>query len=200
MRLKSNRKQGMTLPLLRRETAFVVALLLGACRPEIGDPCVLSTDCSTRGDRQCDTAQPGGYCTQFNCRVDSCPDEASCILFNSAVPGCSYDDRNGGGGARTARSFCERRCETNADCRGGYACVDPRKPPFNAINVDNDQERRVCLPIPSVEAGVPSDAPVCRAVAPDAGKIDASPAQIYEAGTPPPIVVDGGPQDAGDGG
>src|SRR4051794_40702327 len=53
--------------------AFAV---LAACTPSIGDKCVLSTDCSTRGDRLCDTAQPDGYCTQFNCAKNSCPDEA----------------------------------------------------------------------------------------------------------------------------
>src|SRR5690606_30776275 len=80
--------------------------LVVACTPEIGDKCQVSTDCSIRGDRLCDVSQPGGYCTQLNCRGDGCADEAACVLFNSAVPGCGYDDRAGPFGSRVARSFC----------------------------------------------------------------------------------------------
>src|SRR4051794_157162 len=61
-----------------------------ACTPVIGDKCTVSTDCSIRGDRLCDTSQPAGYCTQLNCRAGGCADEASCVLFSSAVPGCNY--------------------------------------------------------------------------------------------------------------
>jgi hypothetical protein len=189
--------------LLRRDCLLLLASLVVACRPEIGDKCVLSTDCSVRGDRQCDIAQPGGYCTQFNCKGDGCPDEASCVLFNSAIPGCAYDDKSGGFGSRVSRSFCERRCESQPDCREGYVCTKPQDFPWNAINLDNDQSPRVCLPIPPLgldaSAG-PSTAPVCSAVGPATPPIDASPAQIFEAGTIPPITVDAGPQDAGDGG
>src|SRR3954454_15461945 len=103
----------------------VAVVVLAACTPEIGDKCVLSTDCSTRGDRLCDTSQPDGYCTQFNCAKNACPDEAACVLFNSNVPGCGYDDRAGGYGSRVARSFCVAKCSSNSDCRGGYICANP---------------------------------------------------------------------------
>src|SRR4051812_38010306 len=72
--------------------AAVIGMLAG-CTPSIGDKCVLSTDCSTRGDRLCDTSQPDGYCTQFNCSKNGCPDDSACVLFNANVPGCGYDDR-----------------------------------------------------------------------------------------------------------
>src|SRR4051812_10031586 len=51
--------------------------ILAGCTPSIGDKCVLSTDCSTRGDRLCDTSQPDGYCTQFNCSKNGCPDDSA---------------------------------------------------------------------------------------------------------------------------
>src|SRR3954454_25134750 len=100
----------------------VAVVVLAACTPEIGDKCVLSTDCSTRGDRLCDTSQPDGYCTQFNCSKNSCPDNAACVLFNAAIQGCNYDDRSGGYVSRVARPFCLASCGTDGDCRSGYIC------------------------------------------------------------------------------
>ena len=51
--------------------AFVAtASVLAGCSAEIGDDCSNSTDCSSTGDRLCDTTQPGGYCTLFNCEPD----------------------------------------------------------------------------------------------------------------------------------
>src|SRR5260221_10129318 len=93
--------------------ALALAALSG-CTPSIGDKCVLSTDCSIRGDRLCDTSQPGGYCTVFNCSGNSCPDEAACILFNGRVQGCAYDDHVI---SRTARTFCMATCSSDSDCR-----------------------------------------------------------------------------------
>lgn len=195
-----------------------IAVALGAlsslagCTPEIGDKCVLSTDCSTRGDRLCDTSQPDGYCTQFNCSKNSCPDEAACVLFNAAVPGCGYDDRAGGYGSRVARSFCVAKCEGDGDCRGGYVCADPRTPPWGGLIQDDDQNKRTCLVVPAgtgVDAGPDAalftpgpPAPVCKPVGPDVKPIDASAPQIVDdAGAPPPpLVSDAGATDAGDAG
>jgi hypothetical protein len=179
-----------------------LAILAGfvACTPEIGDKCQVSTDCSIRGDRLCDISQPGGYCTQLNCSRNSCPDEASCVLFNSAVPGCGYDDRSGPFGSRVARSFCMAKCESNGDCRDGYVCADPRTYPWNAAILDDDQGKRSCLPSPveGQDAGTPSavgTAPVCGPAAPPLSPIDAGPAKIYDAASPPPLVP--GPADSG---
>lgn len=200
----------------RSQLAFLAVVLLGAmagCTPSIGDKCVLSTDCSTRGDRLCDTSQPEGYCTQFNCPKNGCPNDAACVLFNAGVPGCGYDDRSGGYGSRSARSFCVAKCESNSDCRAGYTCAPPASAPWNGLVLDDDQSRLGCLVVPfASDAGDGGDimspgapAPVCSAVAPDVGAIDASAPRIVEAGTPPPLAleagVDGGaPGDAGDGG
>jgi hypothetical protein len=189
-----------------------VSAALAACTPSIGDKCVLSTDCSTRGDRLCDTSQPDGYCTQFNCMKNTCPDEAACVLFNAAVPGCNYTDRSGPNGSRAARAFCVAKCANNGDCRGGYVCADAKSMPWNGMILDDDQSKLTCLVPPEgyggdggLDAGQiftpgPS-APVCSPVAPEVKPIDASAPHIEEAGTaPPPLVVDAGVVDAADAG
>lgn len=69
------------------------ALGLAGCGHKVGDSCKTNVDCSPLGDRFCDTASPGGYCTIEGCDVrmnsdgkliDSCEDLASesvCIRF-----------------------------------------------------------------------------------------------------------------------
>jgi hypothetical protein len=173
--------------------AGVIALSASeACTPKIGDKCVVSTDCSVQGDRLCDVSQPSGYCTQLNCRGNDCFDDATCVLFDSAVPGCDYNDRSGQYGSRVARSFCMAQCDSNSDCRSGYVCADPRTYPWLAIILDNDQSKKGCLPRPyegqdAGDAGATfaPESPVCQAVAPlDASSpFDAAPASIVEAGT-----------------
>ena len=58
--------------------AGILAMVV-ACTPSVGDRCNISTDCSTQGDKLCDTSQPGGYCTQLNCLGNKCVDDALCI-------------------------------------------------------------------------------------------------------------------------
>lgn len=182
----------------------VFGLIAGivACTPEIGDTCVVSTDCSIRGDRLCDISQPGGYCTQLNCQRNNCADEAACILFSSAVPGCGYDDRSGPFGSRIARSFCMAKCSSNGDCRTGYVCADPRSFPWNAVILDDDQGKRACLAVPleGQDAGVvgpaPLEAPVCGPAAPQVTPIDAGAVRIAPP-KPAPLFPDAGSKDAG---
>ncbi len=182
--------------------AFAVAsMALMGCQSVIGDGCVLSTDCSFRGDRLCDTSQPGGYCTQFPCRGNLCPDEASCVLFNSRIPGCGFDDRAGSTGSRSARQFCVASCNTNDDCRPGYVCADPRTPPWNALILDDNQTKRTCLVIPAEAATTaPSaTAKVCGPSAPSAPPLEAgAPKIVVDAGAdaPPFVVLDAGASDA----
>ena len=172
-----------------RAWALAAALLGGAaalvgCTPEIGDGCRVSTDCSIRGDRLCDTSQPGGYCTLFNCRANSCPDETACVLFQTSVPGCAYDDRRP---SRTSRSFCTAPCDEDGDCREGYVCRSPGDSPWRAVVLDDRQRVKVCLPAP-LASGVEAptvDAPVCRPGTADGGLPDAPPRE-------------GGAPDAGD--
>ncbi len=174
--------------------------LVAACTPEIGDRCRVSTDCSVQGDRLCDVSQPGGYCTQLNCSGNKCADEAACILFGSALPGCGFDDRSGPSGSRVARSFCMAACESNSDCRPEYVCADPRGYPWNAIILDDDQGKRACLPIPlegqdGGMTGPATTAPVCGPAAPPLSPIDAGPSRISDAGLSP-LLPDAG-ADAG---
>ena len=130
---------------LSRLLPFSIGLLLAGasalgCKPHIGDSCKLSTDCSVTGDRLCDTSQPDGYCTIFNCDPDTCPDDSICVEFHP-------------GEKRLRRRFCLASCEKNSDCRQGYVCAgmstDPKAPTpdRDAIIVDTAPSRTaVCLP------------------------------------------------------
>ncbi len=176
------------------------------CTPSIGDKCVLSTDCSLRGDRLCDTSEPGGYCTIFNCRGNLCPDSAACVLFNASVQGCNYDDRST---SRTGRTFCMAQCQSNSDCRDGYVCADPRQAPWSAVILDDNQLEHVCIvPPDNGIIGGPMasvyDAGVCSASNPPFTPIDASPIADTgadapdEAGPELDAGVDGADAGAGD--
>src|SRR5690242_17476386 len=98
---------------LREPTSvcWLACVLALGCRPEIGDKCEISTDCSQVGDRLCDISQPDGYCTIYNCEpkasngATKCPDEAVCVVFAaepSSVPGCA----NRLGDTPYSRTFC----------------------------------------------------------------------------------------------
>jgi hypothetical protein len=186
----------------QRLLLLMALLTVVGCTPSIGDKCTLSTDCSIQGDRLCDTSQPGGYCTIFNCRANLCPDQAACVLFNAAVQGCGYNDRTP---SRTGRTFCIAQCHSDSDCRAGYICADPRLGPWNALILDDDQTQKVCIVPPDIgqpgDAGGASvvDASVCHAPNPpnasteDAGASDAgAPDAGVDAG-------DAAPSDAGAG-
>ena len=128
--------------------ALVVALasLTSGCKPKIGDDCDTALDCSTLGDRLCDNTQPGGYCTIFNCEPDTCPDEASCVAFNQDLdPACREADDGQHG--RFGTTFCMRSCESESDCRAGYACVRPADQYAQMLDVKGDKssESKVCL-------------------------------------------------------
>jgi hypothetical protein len=68
-------------PLMLRGFAVVALLLVAGCGHSIGDSCQTNVDCSPLGDRFCDIAPPGGYCTIEDCGPTSCPSEAACIRF-----------------------------------------------------------------------------------------------------------------------
>jgi len=127
---------------------LVPCLVVSACGHSIGDNCGTNVDCSPNGDRICDTAQVDGYCTVEGCDLTTCPSESACIRFFSAGflsrtcdpateaianPEISPTNACGGGEIclssgfctqRTSeRRFCMKKCGTDSDCRGGYACV-----------------------------------------------------------------------------
>jgi len=119
---------------------LVLAIVLtGAvgCSKEIGDSCVVASDCDPNGERVCDVSQREGYCTIMGCDYSTCPDEAACIRFFSGSfankacatqAECSLDelcDLNGHCVPRSAESrFCMKTCDSNDDCRDGYECRD----------------------------------------------------------------------------
>jgi hypothetical protein len=101
------------------------------------------------------------------------------------------------------------KCLTNGDCREGYVCADPRSFPWNAVVLDDDQSKRVCLaqPLEGQDAGTAapvSDALICGPVGPQVSQIDAGPPRIHDAGgvQPTPLfdagtdASDAGPKDA----
>jgi hypothetical protein len=125
--------------------AVFATFAAAGCGDEIGDGCSLSSECSTRGDRFCDTTQPGGYCTVIGCDHDTCPEEAVCVRFFPAGPlpadlPCDHLDEDTIGGTddctvdeictladycapRSAEiRFCMKKCGDDGDCRGDYEC------------------------------------------------------------------------------
>ncbi|HEY3494948.1 MAG TPA: hypothetical protein VGK73_09690 [Polyangiaceae bacterium] len=127
------------------------AFALLGCAPEIGDSCNTSVDCSPAGDRLCDTTQPGGYCTIYNCEdttedeadapQGACPEEAACVIFApTASARCSDPE----GDAPYQRTFCMFRCENDTDCRAdeGYHCLDlSRADQWAAIVIDRREDK-----------------------------------------------------------
>lgn len=115
----------------------VVALAFAGCGKEIGDSCVVSSDCSPNGDRLCIDPQNDGYCTQAGCDYATCPEEAACIRFFSGSfenrdcqtnNDCSLDELCSLANKCVPRSsesrFCMRTCDSDGDCRDGYECRD----------------------------------------------------------------------------
>lgn len=137
-----------TPPVLRPLLALaLVALLAPACGKEIGDECTTNVDCDQYGNRDCDLSAPGGYCTINGCDELSCPGEAVCIRvfpYESPgtacagppvdQPGCTCADDSGCASSElclpdgfcvariSERRYCERKCGSDGDCRGGYVC------------------------------------------------------------------------------
>jgi hypothetical protein len=169
--------------LFHSRSFVVLGALIGlcACQPEIGDECSNASDCSVQEQRTCDTTYPGGYCTVLGCTADGCPEEASCVAFQSVLsvaPECASPQTR----PRLQRTVCMKTCRRDADCRGGYECVDlSRRNPWGATVVDSGASGKVCaLPPPPEPAGNPavcSAPPVAVPPAPtlDAGGDAASP-------------------------
>ncbi len=160
--------------------ACVLAAAQLSCSPNIGDDCTLSTDCSSQGDRLCDTTQPGGYCTAASCSANSCPDDATCTEFYAAVPGCLPSDRTI---SRVGRTFCMATCNESTDCRSGYICAHPAEAPWYARIADDDRSKRICLVAPRMSVQPPAESLVCSSDPVDAGFPAAPDAGVSDAGT-----------------
>lgn len=122
---------------------LVIALIAGGCGKQIGDACIVSSDCSTDGTRQCDASQREGYCTIMGCDYSTCPSEAACVRFfmgsfankpcdptteNVSTDDCSFDELCSLAGQCVPRSaevrYCMLQCSSSSDCRDGYECRD----------------------------------------------------------------------------
>lgn len=113
----------------------LVGGLAAGCGNEIGDSCIVSSDCDPNGERVCDSSQKSGYCTIQGCDYNTCPEEAACVRFFtgnfSNLPcaqqsDCSLDELCSLKGFCVPRSsesrFCMKTCGSNDDCRDGYEC------------------------------------------------------------------------------
>lgn len=124
----------------------LVAVGVG-CKPQIGDDCKLSRDCSAAGDRLCDITAPGGYCTVFNCEPNSCPDgESLCVQFGAVrSPACASQAL--AAPSPYARTFCMATCDDASDCRSGYECKDLSDPtnPWGAVLIDTNRGNKACV-------------------------------------------------------
>jgi hypothetical protein len=124
--------------------AALVATLLAACSPEIGDSCGTALDCSASGTRLCDMTQRGGYCTLDGCEENTCPEEAVCVQFGRRFEGQSVE--------RLARPFCMYKCDSRSDCRtdDGYSCYSAET--FGAgkeAQILGSSKQKFCAQMPS---------------------------------------------------
>lgn len=186
------------MPRLSEKLLLLCALvgLAGACKPNIGDDCRISTDCSAAGDRLCDITAPGGYCTMFNCEPGTCPDgESLCVEFGAvraSAPLCRAQQSPSPYG----RTFCMQTCDSNSDCRSGYTCADlsQRGNAWDAVLIDKNRGKKACV-VP-FKPGEPneSEGEVCVAQ-PPASEPDPEPEP-----EPEPTGTGGAPTDTSAGG
>ncbi len=137
----------MPVRLLFSSALAVFALAAAACGSEIGDSCLVGTDCDPNGQRICDNSQPDGYCTIDGCDYNTCPGEAECVRFyigqftnrpcnpdtedlpaSNGTNDCNPDEACTLAGQCVPRSaevrFCMRKCSSQGDCRDQYECRD----------------------------------------------------------------------------
>lgn len=146
-------------------SAVALLPLLAACGNKIGDSCSISSECSSQGDRLCDTTSPDGYCTIVGCDYDTCPSDSVCIRFfgvaNTGRPcdpqtedietdDCSPDELCSLSETCVPRTsetrFCMATCGSDGDCRDKYECRtlelmqmhggEPVPPPGEAVSSD----------------------------------------------------------------
>jgi hypothetical protein len=120
---------------------LVLALFAAGCGKEIGDQCIVATDCDPNGTRICVDMDTGGYCTIQGCDYDTCPSESECVRFftgqfnnklcnpateDTSTDDCSLDELCDLTGHCAARSseirYCMRKCSSNGDCSDHYEC------------------------------------------------------------------------------
>lgn len=143
-----------------RIALLVAAVAVTGCQQRIGDSCGVSSDCSVTGERQCDLAQPGGYCTVFSCDADTCP-EGACVEWRF-IP------------SRTAETWCMATCSNDGRCRSEYSCVLPSN-----INMAGEWQ-----------AEVPVEDRIARTIDLNEGKANSKICTALSAPPPPESVRD----------
>ncbi|HEX2673824.1 MAG TPA: hypothetical protein VHM25_23255 [Polyangiaceae bacterium] len=158
---------------------LVTAVSALGCKPQIGDKCTVSTNCSTTGDRLCDVTQPDGYCTKFNCEPSSCPEDSVCVNFGTTLsPVDQLSDPNpevtpGGcspsqGNSPYKRSFCMANCGSDSDCRPGYRCQLPTE--FFAVLAEYSSGQKVCaVPVKTPPTDTSNEVCIGSDAGPEAG-------------------------------
>lgn len=138
---------------------WALALALVGCGKEIGDECETATECiSTDTDRICLTQSgegfPGGYCSQFNCSPESCPEEAACVAYRRTLAGDECGEEYSR--SRLERTYCMLTCNDDGDCRSGYKCLAADGDnPLGAAVIDRKSDVKIC----TLEYFVPEDEP-----------------------------------------
>lgn len=145
----------------RRSLAALAALACGlsglglaasGCGRRVGDACKTNVDCSSLGDRFCDVAAPGGYCTIEGCDVrlndknevvDSCEKaagESVCVRFFTQEAAKLCDTlRLESGCAADERCLCD-----TADPSATGQCLPTNGAP-TAHCAKESSERRWCM-------------------------------------------------------
>ncbi|MBN2361234.1 MAG: hypothetical protein JXR83_17395 [Deltaproteobacteria bacterium] len=85
---------------------------------QVGAPCTSAGQCTVISDMRCYTDWPGGYCDK-ECDWDAyedCGTGALCVCEDLGLLWCRA-------------ASCYHLCESNADCRSGYECVEAPNDP-----------------------------------------------------------------------
>jgi hypothetical protein len=128
-------------PFMRSIVFVVLASVAAGCGYQIGESCIVDTDCSADGSRVCDETEPSGYCTIIGCDYNTCPESSECVRFYTGAfsnepcdyqnedvsdDACSYDEECSLANLCVPRAaeirYCMATCSSNGDCRTGYEC------------------------------------------------------------------------------
>jgi hypothetical protein len=173
--------------LMHRAIPVATLLVLAGCGHKIGDSCGQNVDCSPLGDRFCDIASPGGYCT-----VEGCD-----ISFVVATKSCSVDSNCDSG-----QNCRNGQCGTFVDsCPSEAVCIRF----FQVINVRADGKPASCTPVTAGTDCLPSERCLCDCEDPNSPGNCLTPSMTTDAngvtttsctsgGTPSPIVAHCAPE------
>ncbi|HEX4455458.1 MAG TPA: hypothetical protein VH143_31580 [Kofleriaceae bacterium] len=162
---------------MRSIVLVALASVAAGCGYQIGESCIVDTDCSADGSRVCDETEPSGYCTIIGCDYNTCPENSECVRFytgsfanepcdyqmeDNGANACSYDEECSLAGQCVPRAaeirYCMANCSTSGDCRDGYECRNYNTAPgsdttFQAGTMQEDGGEVVLAPGDKDEPG-----------------------------------------------